>query len=191
MRHVLSLVIVVAIAPLLIGCGTSQPGSTGGKTTGNEKIGPEYTVFRFLEAVRTGNAEQAGAQLTPLAKRKTKEFNLDVAPAGSETASFRVGTVRRTPDGTAWVASQWTDLDAQGKPHTDEITWKVLEIDGKWLVAGMSTQIAADRPPILLNFEDPEDMIRQKERLDADMSGRSEGQTLEARKGDPFRTGPK
>ena len=99
-------------------------------------------MFRFLEAVRIGNANQASAQLTPLAKQKTKQFNLDVAPAGSETASFRVGTVRRTPDGTAWVASQWTDLDAQGKPHADEITWKVLEIDGKWLIAGMSTQIA-------------------------------------------------
>ena len=191
MKHVLPWVVVILATPLWVGCGTSQPGSTGSESAEKTKIGPEYTVFRFLEAIRVGNTEQASAQLTPLATERMEQHGRPVGPPGSETASFRVGKVRRTPDGTAWVACQWTDLNAQGKPFTHEMTWRVVEIDGKWLVTGMSAQVVANRPPVMMNFEDPEDMIRQAEQFRTHEIGHSDGETLEARKSDPFRTSPK
>jgi hypothetical protein len=52
---------------------------------------PDVAVRAFLEAVRTGNDTGAAELLTPLAKQKTQEMELQVAPPGSATASYKNG----------------------------------------------------------------------------------------------------
>ena len=88
------LVILAALTILpLTGCGNSDkpaPGSTPGSISATT---PDKAVFQFLEAVRVGNDATAGQMLTKLAREKTAEMQLVVAPPGSETAKFSVGEV--------------------------------------------------------------------------------------------------
>jgi len=189
MKHAMSIIVLVLGTSMTVGCGGT--GTNPDTVIAARQNEPEHTVFRFLEAVRTGNVDQAEAMLTPLAEEKTRQLNMVVAPPGSDTASFRVGDVQMTADQTAHVESEWTDLDAQGQPNCDTITWIVRQIDGEWLISGMSASIFPDQPALVLNFEDPEDMIRQQEIVEAQRR-RSETATLEARKpDDPFQSGPK
>ena len=53
-----------------------------------EKEGPDEVVFKFLEAVRTGDPETAEKMLTAVALEETRKRGFDVAPPGSSTASF-------------------------------------------------------------------------------------------------------
>lgn len=121
--------------------------------------------------------------LTDMARKKTKEMNVVVAPPGSPTASFKVGETEMVEEG-ARVRSFWTDLGDDGKHHTDEIIWFLrLEPEG-WRIAGMAMQLFADQKPLLLNFEDPADMMRKQKLAEEEMVRRDEGR-LEAKKTSP------
>ena len=154
----------------------------------NDNDGPDIVVFKFLESVRLGEDLVAETLLTPIAQEKTKAMNMVVAPPGSDTASFRVGQVKPTGQDLCEVQSQWTDLDDEGKPKTDEIIWSVRRVNGRWRIAGMAAKIFPDLPPVVMNFENPEDMIQQRKMAEEEATRRQSGsQELEARKtGDPF-----
>ena len=171
MRHLLKLSAVAVLLTALTGCGSDQGGSTS--TTPQEMPGPEMTVFNFLEAVRTGDDSTAAEMLTPLARKKTDELDMVVAPPGSDTASFEVGEVELVADDGAHVSSVWTDLDELGDPRSDTIVWMLRrEFDG-WRIAGMATKLFDDELPLFLNFEDPEDMIRKQQMLEEELVRRS------------------
>lgn len=132
------------------------PASTLGAT-------PEKAVGEFLEAIRSGNEEVAAAMLTPMARQKTAEVNLAVAPPGKPTATFTVAKVEYvTPakDG-AHVLSTWTDVDLEGKKRTDEIIWVLRKETEGWRIVGQVMKVFPDREPLVLNFEDPADMTRK------------------------------
>jgi len=74
----------------------------------------------------------------------------------------------------AHVATDWTDLDTDGRAHTDRIVWILRKEPVGWRIAGMATQVFADREPIVLNFEDPEDMIRQQQLAEDEIERRSQ-----------------
>jgi len=136
--------------------------------------GPEVAVFNFLEAVRMGNEKTADAMLTPLARQKTQEMEMVVAPPGSETASFEVGDVEYVAEDGAHVSCTWSDVDESGERRSDTIIWMVRrEYDG-WRIAGMATRVFEDQPPLFLNFEDPEDMIRKQQLLQEEIARRAE-----------------
>jgi hypothetical protein len=60
------------------------------------------------------------------------------------------------------VATTWTDVDADGFQSTDNVIWVVrLDPEG-WRVVGMAMRVFEDLPPLLLNFEDPEDMLAKQ-----------------------------
>jgi hypothetical protein len=168
---------LTVLAVAMVGCGGS-----GGKKkdAGSAQVGvqkavpaPDVAVGEFLDAVRKGDDKKAGELLTPLARKKTAESEMAVAPPGSKTASFKVGKIEYVEKTGARVASTWTDLDEEGKPHTDEICWLVrLERDG-WRIAGMATKVFEDQPPLILNFEDPQDMLRKKELAEQEMRRRA------------------
>lgn len=131
-------------------------------------------VFKFLEMVRKGDPA-AGDMLTELAREKTDEEGIQVAPAGSETASFEVSEVELLREGDdlgAHVASTWTDLDDERKPHTDEIIWALRREPEGWRVAGMITKPFEDLPPLVLDFEDAKDMKRQQQLVDQEVQRR-------------------
>ncbi len=178
---------VVGLFLVAVGCNQSNSGTANGlgsstpkPSQSTAKSSPDRAVFDFLEAVRTGNDKQAAAMLTPLARQKTTEMEMVVAPPGSPTAKFKVGKfeyVTPEKDG-AHVWSSWTDVvDGEGHTRTDDIIWVLhLESEG-WRIAGMVTKVFPDQPPLVLNFEDPEDMLRKQQLLQQGDSGQSaEGQ---------------
>lgn len=162
----------ILLVLLIAGCSQSA-GPANGQTSANVAGDtPEKAVSEFLEAVRTGNDEKAAAMLTPLARQKTAEVDMVVAPPGSPTAKFQVGEVEYvTPekDG-AHVWCRWTDVaDDQGQTRTDDLIWVLRKETEGWRIAGMVTRVFPDRPPLVLNFEDPQDMLRKQQLLQEEM----------------------
>lgn len=159
----------------LAGCGGGNAAPEAAATTNVvQQNSPELAVAEFLEAVRTGQDDKASRLLTPLARQKTTEMELEVAPPGSDTAKYKVGEVEYVAEDGAHVASEWTDLDEEGQPHTDAIVWMVRrEADG-WRIAGMATRVFEDQPPLYLNFEDPEDMLRKQQLVAQEIERRSQ-----------------
>ena len=179
--------LLVAILPVALGCGSSggaaespaadaeaqaaeDPGVQ--QTASAPSSGPAAAVFDFLEAVRTGNDQKAAEMLTATARTKTAEMNMEVAPPGSDTASFEVGEVKYLPEGRASVACKWSDRDERGQTRTDEITWVLREEEEGWRVGGMVATIPG-MSPTFLNFEDPQEMLRQQQLLQEEMRRRT------------------
>lgn len=187
---------IYSVAWLLLGLswvGCSQQGDQAA-TAESTASTPEQTVFDFLEAVRRGNDEQAERLLTSTALRKTKERDMVVAPPGSDTASFTVDQAQLVGDDGAHVPSSWKDVDHDGEDRTDGITWVLRKEDEGWRIAGMATKVFPDQAAVVMNFEDPDDMLRKQQMVEQEMMRRADGQSLEARNTsgqDPFQTGPK
>lgn len=168
------------VAVLAAGCGqsSSPDGSPAGDSPANgmaDADGPAAAVHRFLEAVRSGNDDKAAAMLSPVAREKTAEYNMVVAPPGSDTASFKVGEVEMIGDEGAHVASTWTDVDEEGQKHTDTIIWMVRRMTDGWRIAGMATRVFDDKPAVILNFEEPEEMLAKQQEIEEEMSRRMGG----------------
>jgi len=75
----------------------------------------------------------------------------------------------------AHVSSNWTDTGEDGQPATDEIIWMLRRDPAGWRIAGMATKIFKDELPLLLDFEDPQDMIRKQQLAEAEMQRRAAG----------------
>lgn len=172
MQRFVAVVLVVAISASLVGCGGSAS-TPAAATSGGNYPPPEAMVAEFLEAVRTGNDEKASALLTPLARQKTSEMNLEVAPPGSDTAKFKVLQVEYIAEDGAHVGSEWTDVDETGASHTDPIVWMVRREENGWRIAGMATNVFENEPPLFLNFEDPDDMMRKQQLVQEEMQRRA------------------
>jgi hypothetical protein len=123
---------------------------------------PDETVRQFLQAVKDGNDEKAAAMLTNTAREKTAEADMVVAPQGSETASFTVGRVE-TVEGGAYVQSEWSDQNEAGQRHSDEIVWVVRQDPEGWRIQGMVTVLPGIGQKLVLNFEDPADMVHKQQ----------------------------
>lgn len=195
------MVLPAALAVGVIGCGGSE--ETGQRPTAGDgaveaspaagqeasaKNGsPEGAVFEFLEAVRTGNDEKAATMLTAVARRKTAELNMEVAPPGSDTATFQVGKVRYLAEDGAQVACTWTDVEASDRDEnpqrrTDEILWMVRREPQGWRIAGVAATVFEGEPPLLLNFEDPEEMLKKQQWVEEEIRRRARQENSQARK---------
>ncbi len=141
---------------------------------------PEKAVAVFLEAVRKGDDERAAGMFTPLAREKAAGMGIQVAPKGSDTASFQVGKVEYLAEDGARVQSKWADLDKDSKPRTDEITWMVRKEAEGWRVAGMATVVFDGKPPLLLDFENPQETMQKLELLRREMERQAQLETASA-----------
>ncbi|QGJ71636.1 Hypothetical protein PBC10988_33430 [Planctomycetales bacterium 10988] len=162
----------------IIGCGdasktpTPETQSAEKPTESNEAASdsmvmktPVDAVQKFLTAVKGGDNALADQLLTPVARQKIEEHNLYVAPPGTPTAKFQVGEFEVKDDG-AQVYSTWTDVDEYGEEHTDKLVWILRDEDNiGWRIAGVATTVIEGRPPLILNFEDPEEMEYKKQLL--------------------------
>jgi len=177
----------------LTGCGSANDPAVANKeqaTATQQDSSPRQSVYDFLDAVKNGNDEKAGSLLTALAKQKTAEMEMVVAPPGSDTASFEVAEATSNDGNQAEVPSTWTDLDHEGQPRTDNITWILKKEDVGWRIAGMSTKIFPDQDPVLLNFEDPQQMLAQQQKAEQEAMRRANQQNAQASKPeDPFQQG--
>jgi len=124
---------------------------------------PAAALKEFLEAIRRGDDKRATAMLSTQAREKTASLNRNVTPPASDTARFSIGKVQYVGEDGAKVESTWTDLDLDGKPRTDKAVWVLRRESEGWRVAGVAVEIFSGEPPLLLNFEDPEDMFRKQQ----------------------------
>ncbi len=172
-----------ALLGLSAGCGQApkdgQQVENGSQDAVVPEGGPEIAVHRFLEAVKAGDDERSAQMLTSRARQKTAEYNMIVAPPGSDTASFKVGEIEMLGEDGAHVASFWTDVDEHGEKHTDAIIWMVRKEAEGWRIAGMATRIFEDKPAMILNFEEPEEMLAKQQQMEADMSRHASAEIAE------------
>jgi hypothetical protein len=138
--------------------------------------GPAATVFEFLEAVRTGHDGRATAMLTKIAREKNKS----VRPQASDTATFQVGKVEYKADDLAAVSCAWTDLNENNEKQTEEAVWMVRREPEGWRVAGVAAAVFPGELPVLLNFEDPDDMAQKQQMVREEMNRRERQAELQA-----------
>ncbi|MEX0978227.1 MAG: hypothetical protein WDZ48_05220 [Pirellulales bacterium] len=138
---------------------------------GGSSDGPDAVMGEFLEAIRKGDDKTASELLTTLARQKTGEMEMVVAPPGSDTASFKVLEVEVEGD-QAQVGTEWTDLDGDGRPRADKIVWMLRKQTDGWRIHGMATRVFPDLAPIVLNFEDPVDMLRKQRQAEEEIARR-------------------
>src|SRR5690606_20230880 len=86
------------------------------------------------------------------------EYDLKIAPPGSDTASFSIGPVEKIDEDKAVVESTWSDVDVDGNPSEEKITWALKLGDGQWRISGMAAEIGPDQPPVVMDFENPGQM---------------------------------
>lgn len=171
------------------GCGGSEAEAPQApaavQTSAASQPAPDHIVAQFLEAVRTGKDDLAEPMLTDLARKKTAEMDIVVAPTGSDTASYQVKEMEYLSDEAAHVLSTWTDVGPDGKPRTDEIIWVLKRESVGWRIAGMITKVFPDMPPLALNFENPEEMQKLQENAEKEMQRRAQQAALPAGQGTP------
>ncbi len=190
-----NLAIAALLAVLVSGCSKTST-ETSATPAGNEAVAPADSEVaqsetkleapaaaaqEFLEALRTGNDEKASAMLTSVAREKTASLNRNVTPPASDTAKFSVGKVDYINNDGARVACTWTDLDEEGQPKTDVAIWVLRCEEGKWRIAGVAAQVFPGEAPLLLNFEDPEDMFRKQQWVREEIRRRIESGDLQAK----------
>jgi len=132
-------------------------------------------VEAFLDAVRRGDDATARGMLTKVARAKTEEMGMSVAPPVADTATYAVRECEIVSEAgdVAHVATVWTDVAADGSRSSENVVWVVrLDPEG-WRVVGMALRVFDDMPPLLLNFEDPDDMIAKQEMVAAELERRA------------------
>lgn len=151
-----------------------KAGPVGQSDLKSQTADPVSAVKVFLEAVRTGDDEKVIQLFSELAREQAGKLNRQFAPVGSDTARYEVfdDVEYLAPDG-ARVKSTWTDLDSQGKPRTDEITWMLRKEANGWRIAGMATVIFEGEPPLLLDFENMPETLRKIELLSQEIERRA------------------
>ena len=142
-----------------IGCNTSSESSSTSAGGGVPSDPVARTVYDFLDAIRTGNTEVSSSLLTPLALKRIIENEMSFAPPASEMARFKVGKVEMFEADKAAVDSVWTDLDADGAETNEPMTWALKLADGQWRISGLIAFMGADQPPIVVDFENPDQLF--------------------------------
>jgi len=123
---------------------------------------PEKATHAFLEALRSGDDAKATQLLSAVAREKTAAVNRGLTPAASDTAKFKVGKVEYVNEDGARVSTTWTDVDDDGQTSDDSPIWVLRRESGGWRIAGVAAEIFPGEPPLCLNFEDPEDMLKKE-----------------------------
>lgn len=119
------------------------------------------TVSQFLDAVRRGGGTQdANALLTSDARSVLERLGHSVQPFGTPAAKFQVTrseAVEQHP-GAALVHSTWSEPDEAGAVSTVQIVWALQWEQSAWKISGLAMELAADQDPLIIDFEDYNDM---------------------------------
>jgi hypothetical protein len=191
MGRAIAVVSLAILAGLVCGCqpsasdsnkdsnATSRRTGTGSRSEDSDAIrlaGPKETVQRFLQALRAGDPSSSTALLTSRAQKETAARRLAIKPPGSQTAEFTVTEVelRGKNADQAQVLSTWTDIDTQGLRQTYDIVWLLRKEPAGWAIMGMATRVFDDQDPLILDFENPEEMMRERSRAEQEMARRTQ-----------------
>jgi hypothetical protein len=159
--------LAIAVLPSA-GCSSAATGSAGAEAA-------KASVVKFLDAMKRGDETAARDMLTRVARAKTEELGISVAPPVQDSATYTIRECEMVSetDDLAHVATIWSDVDEAGGTTTESVIWAVrLDPEG-WRVVGMAMKVFDDLPPLLLNFEDPQDMIAKQEMVAEELSKRA------------------
>jgi hypothetical protein len=133
---------------------------------------PEKVVTEFLNAMKTGNDGVAAGLLTATAREETAKHSLAVQPPGSPTAEYEIGEGQLAEDdpSVAQVGCVWTEKDAEGTDHSEEVVWVLKKQPEGWRVFGMATQMPTRTEPVFFNFEDPAEMTSLMETISQEIA---------------------
>jgi len=133
------------------------------ENTSSEPAGPEFpsdpvarAAYEFLDAVLKGDSQRASGRLSPLAMQRIVESGKQFSPPGLETASFRIGEVRQPTSSQALVQCMLTDTSTPNQPREEEICCLMRLVDSQWCVSGIAYNAGPDKPPMILDFENPQ-----------------------------------
>jgi hypothetical protein len=169
----------------LAGCSAAGPGA-------DATAPAKQTVVTFLEAIKRGDDATARGMLTATARAKTEELGISVAPPVNDSATYAVRDCELVGDAgdLVHVGTTWTDVDPDGFQSTDNVIWVVrLDPEG-WRVVGMAMRVFDDLPPLLLNFEDPEDMLAKQAMVAKELERRATSGTPQPGARTAEKTGP-
>lgn len=167
-RFSLAWITAACVVASMAGCSSTAAGTAATEPA-------KASVVKFLDAMKRGDETGARGMLTTVARAKTEEMGISVAPPVPDTATYTVRECEIVSDTNdlAHVATTWTDTDETGAPTSETIVWAVrLDPEG-WRVVGMAMKIFEDMPPLLLNFEDPQDMIAKQEMVAEELTKRA------------------
>lgn len=142
---------------------------------------PEAACREFLEAVRTGNDEKAAQMLSEVAREKAAALGRSVTPSASDTARFAIGKVKYVGEDGAQVESTWTDADNDGQAHSDNAVWVLRREQQGWRIVGVAAMIFRGEPPLVLNFEDPDEVLKKQQWAREEIRRRAEKENLQAK----------
>lgn len=152
------------------GCSTAPPAAAASATEP-----AKATVAQFLGAIKRGDDDAARGMLTRVARAKCEELGLSMAPPVSPAATYAIGeseVVGESGD-VVHVATTWTETDENGFTTSDNVVWVVrLDPEG-WRVVGLAMRVFDNAPPLLINFEDPEDMLAKQEQVAMELQRRA------------------
>jgi len=166
---------LAVIALAITGCSASSGPAASSSSSVAATEPAKQAVVTFLEAIKRGDNDAASGMLSKVAKAKTEELGMMVAPPVAPTATYSVSEceVVGDADDLVHVATTWTDTDEQGFKSSENVVWVVrLDPEG-WRVVGMAMNVFPDLPPLLLNFEDPEDMVAKQEAVAEELQRRA------------------
>lgn len=138
---------------------------------------PETVVTEFLNAMKTGNEGVAAGLLTATAREETARHSLAVQPPGSPTAEYEIsaGELAEEDPNVAQVGCLWTEKDASGAGHSEQVVWVLRKEEEGWRVFGMATQMPTRPDPVFFNFEDPAEMTTLMETISQEMAAAESG----------------
>jgi hypothetical protein len=154
---------------LVVGCGQ---GGGGAKSGPPSSMGPAQIVKAFLNCVRQQEEEKARLLLSTVAREKTAKMELVADLHVSEKAKFTIGEVEMRGEDGAHVACTWSDVDEDGGEYSTTIVWLVGLEDEGWRIVGMAMKVFEDQPPVVLNYEDPDDMKRKQMLIEQEIAKR-------------------
>jgi hypothetical protein len=160
----------------LSGCGGGDTATTSGQGQGaavsSDGLTPLQVIDKFLAAIKAGDDLAAEKFLTEKALQETRKHELVVSPPGSDTARYEVLEAEEVEGGkAAHVLCRWSDGEG-AEEFTQEMIWVLQPTNQGWRVCGLISQPFPDMPPVTLNFENPEEMLRQQSQVEEEMNRR-------------------
>jgi len=127
---------------------------------------PTEVVRAFLEASRGGEDDLATELLSQKARDATTREGLALDPPGKPSMAYRIGDVEYPAEDrqAAYVNSVWREEQDESSERF-EVVWILRQQPEGWRIAGMASRTEGESQPTLLNFEDPQDLLRIKDEV--------------------------
>ena len=148
--------LIALVVLIAVGCNNSTDSQPSAQVAAQPSDPVGQAAYDFLDAVLKGDTQRASQRLPPMAIERIPATGKQFAPPGLETATFRIGEVRLPTPTQAVVQCFLTDSQSGPEPRTEEIGCLLRLVGNEWRVSGIAFSPGSDRPPMILNFENPQ-----------------------------------